>query len=40
MAGKLSDESIEGWLKGRSGWKGKDYTLVKDFECSRTPSSS
>ena len=33
MAGKLTDESIEGWLKGRSGWQGKDYTLVKDFEC-------
>ncbi len=33
MAGKLTDESIEGWLKGRSGWKGKDDTLVKDFEC-------
>ena len=34
MAQKLTDESIEGWLKGRSGWKGKDDTLVKDFKCS------
>ena len=33
MGGKLTDESIEGWLKGRSGWRGKDDTLVKDFEC-------
>ena len=34
MAQKLTDESIEGWLKGRNGWKGKDDTLVKDFEFS------
>ena len=34
MAEKLTDESIEGWLKGRSGWKGKNDTLVKDFKCS------
>ena len=33
MAKKLTDESIEGWLKGRSGWKVKDDTLVKDFKC-------
>ena len=31
MAEKLNDESIEGWLEGRSGWKRKDDTLVKDF---------
>ena len=32
MAEKLNDESIESWLEGRSGWKRKDDTLVKDFE--------
>ncbi len=32
MAKKLNDESIESWLEGRSGWKRKDDTLVKDFE--------
>ena len=31
MAEKLNDESIEGWLGGRSGWKRKADTLVKDF---------
>ena len=31
MAEKLNDESIEGWLEGRSEWKRKDDTLVKDF---------
>ena len=32
MAEKLTEESIRGWLKGRSGWKVKDDTLVKDFK--------
>ena len=32
MAEKLNDESIESWLEGRSGWKRKDDTLVKDFQ--------
>ena len=31
MAEKLNDESIEAWLEGRSGWKRKEETLVKDF---------
>ncbi len=32
MAEKLTEESIKGWLKGRSGWGVKDDTLVKDFK--------
>ena len=31
MAEKLNEESIEGWLEGRSGWKRKEDALVKDF---------
>ena len=31
-APKLSEEIVEGWLKGHSGWRRKDDTLVKDFE--------
>lgn len=32
MAEKLNEESIEGWLEGRDGWKLKDNTLVKRFQ--------
>ncbi|MGD2071539.1 MAG: 4a-hydroxytetrahydrobiopterin dehydratase [Gemmatimonadota bacterium] len=32
MAEKLNQESIEGWLEGRDGWKVKDDALVKRFE--------
>ena len=32
MPEKLNDESVEGWLEGRKGWKRKDDTLVKVFE--------
>ena len=31
MAEKLNQESIEGWLQGRKGWKRKDNALTKDF---------
>ncbi len=32
MASTLNDESIRGWLKGRSGWKQVDEALVKEFK--------
>lgn len=32
MAEKLNDESVAGWMEGRSGWKRNDDALVKDFE--------
>lgn len=31
MAQKLNDESIEGWLENRDGWKWRDDSLVKEF---------
>lgn len=31
MADKLNDESIRGWLRGRSGWKRDGRSLRKDF---------
>ncbi len=31
MADKLNDESIEGWLKGRSGWSRKGDRIRKEF---------
>jgi 4a-hydroxytetrahydrobiopterin dehydratase len=32
MVEKMNDESIEGWLEGRAGWKWKDGAIVKDFQ--------
>ena len=32
MAKKLNDESIRGWLSGRTGWRRKDQTLTKEFK--------
>ena len=32
MPEKLNEESLEGWLEGRSGWKVKEETLVKKFD--------
>lgn len=32
MAKKLNNESIQGWLKGRDGWKRKSNALTKDFD--------
>ena len=31
MADKLNDESIDGWLEGRKGWKRSGKALTKDF---------
>ena len=31
MAEKLNDESIRSWLSGRTGWKRKGKTLIKEF---------
>ena len=31
MTDKLNDESIEGWLKGRKGWKRSGNALTKSF---------
>ena len=31
MADRLNDESIEGWLAGRKGWKRKEEKLTKEF---------
>lgn len=31
MVEKLNDESIRGWLRGRTGWKRKGKTLIKGF---------
>lgn len=31
MAEKLNDESVRGWLRGRSGWKRDGKRLQKDF---------
>ena len=32
MAKKLNDESIRGWLNGRTGWRHKGQTLTKEFK--------
>ena len=32
MPEALNDESIEGWLKGRNGWKLQEGRLVKRFD--------
>lgn len=32
MAEALNDESIEGWLEGRKGWKRQGDRLVKKFD--------
>mgnify|MGYP006216678049 CR=1 FL=1 len=31
MAEKLNDESIRGWMRGRTGWKRRNKTLIKEF---------
>lgn len=31
MADKLNKESIEGWLKGRSGWSREGDRITKEF---------
>ncbi|MEQ9399680.1 MAG: 4a-hydroxytetrahydrobiopterin dehydratase [Longimicrobiales bacterium] len=31
MAEKLNKESIQGWLRGRDGWKRKSNKLIKEF---------
>lgn len=31
MTDNLNDESIDGWLKGRAGWKRSGNALKKDF---------
>ncbi len=32
MTDKLNDESIDGWLKGRTGWKRSGNELTKRFD--------
>ncbi len=32
MIDKLNDESVEGWLKGRKGWKRSENALIKTFD--------
>ena len=32
MTDSLNDESIDGWLKGRKGWKRSGNALTKDFQ--------
>ena len=32
MTDKLNDESIDGWLKGRKGWKRSGGALTKNFD--------
>lgn len=32
MPEKLNDESVGGWLEGRSGWKRKEDAIVKNFK--------
>jgi len=32
MTDNLNDESIDGWLKNRKGWKRSGNTLTKDFQ--------
>jgi 4a-hydroxytetrahydrobiopterin dehydratase len=32
MTDKLNDESIDGWLKIRKGWKRSGNSLIKSFE--------
>ncbi|MCH7933429.1 MAG: 4a-hydroxytetrahydrobiopterin dehydratase [Gemmatimonadetes bacterium] len=32
MTDELNDESIEGWLKGRKGWKRSGKVLTKNFD--------
>ena len=32
MTDELNDESIEGWLKGRKGWKRAEKVLTKNFD--------
>ena len=34
MTDSLNDESINGWLKGRTGWKRSGNALTKDFRFS------
>ncbi len=34
MTDKLNDESIDGWLKGRTGWKRSGNELTKRFDYS------
>ncbi len=31
MSEKLNEQSVEGWLEKRPGWKVKDQALVKEF---------
>jgi 4a-hydroxytetrahydrobiopterin dehydratase len=32
MSQKLDEQSVKGWLKGRSGWKRKGESIVKEFD--------
>ena len=32
MTDRLNDESIDGWLAGRKGWKRKGEALSKEFQ--------
>ena len=32
MTDKLNDESIDGWLKGRKGWRRSGHSLIKSFD--------
>ena len=32
MTDKLNDESIDGWLKSRKGWKRSENVLTKTFD--------
>jgi 4a-hydroxytetrahydrobiopterin dehydratase len=32
MTDKLNDESIDGWLKNRKGWKREGNSLTKNFD--------
>jgi pterin-4a-carbinolamine dehydratase len=32
MTHKMNDESIEGWLKSRNGWKRSGNYLAKNFD--------
>jgi 4a-hydroxytetrahydrobiopterin dehydratase len=32
MADKLNEESIQGWIESRRGWKLKDRSVTKEFK--------
>jgi 4a-hydroxytetrahydrobiopterin dehydratase len=34
MTDKLNNESVDGWLKGRNGWRRSENSLIKTFKFS------